>query len=143
MKYLLVVKHFICLLLLTTLVGCSLKNKEQERTVTDYLEYEIVVASKKVPGLVGSGMYAVADLYAVKIADAQEWTPFTASLPDFEYEEGFEYRLKVSQTNYLDYRMGDPAWSEYALLEVLSKEEHASQGLPGDFIPTWYKERNP
>lgn len=41
----------------------------------------------------------------------------------FEFEKGYEYKIKVSETSYLDHSMGQPAWTEYDLLDVLSKEE--------------------
>ena len=36
--------------------------------------------------------------------------------------------------------MGEPAWTEYKLLEVLSKERKDSKDLPVDFIPDWYED---
>ena len=35
--------------------------------------------------------------------------------------------------------MGEPAWTEYELLEVLSKECKESEDLPEDFIPDWFE----
>ena len=37
--------------------------------------------------------------------------------------------------------MGDPAWTEYELLEVISKEHKNSENLPPHFIPDWYFEQ--
>lgn len=34
--------------------------------------------------------------------------------------------------------MGDPAWTEYRLIDVISKESRDSEGLPLNFIPSWY-----
>lgn len=41
----------------------------------------------------------------------------------------------------MDYNMGDPAWTEYKLLEVISKERKNSENLPPHFIPDWYFEQ--
>ena len=38
--------------------------------------------------------------------------------------------------------MGQPAWTEHKLLEVISKEKKASEGLPKHFIPeAFYKDK--
>lgn len=37
--------------------------------------------------------------------------------------------------------MRDPAWTEYELLEVISKEHKDSENLPPHFIPDWYFEQ--
>lgn len=49
----------------------------------------------------------------------------------------------MSETTYLDYAMGDPAWTERDLLEVISKEQKESEGLPLHFIPDAYYKRFP
>lgn len=36
--------------------------------------------------------------------------------------------------------MGEPAWTEYELLETISKEKKVSEDLPLHFIPEWYYE---
>ena len=36
--------------------------------------------------------------------------------------------------------MATPAWTEYDLLEILSKEKKNSDGLPEHFIPEWFSE---
>lgn len=38
--------------------------------------------------------------------------------------------------------MGQPAWTEYDLLDVLSKEEKKSENLPLHFIPEWFYEEH-
>ncbi len=47
---------------------------------------------------------------------------------------------RISETDYLDYTMATPAWTEYDLLEILSKEKKNSDGLPEHFIPEWFSE---
>lgn len=94
----------------------------------------------KLPGvLTSSGNNILADVYAVKDENSTEWEAH-GEIAKFEYEEGYEYQIRISETSYLDYRMGDPAWTEYELLEVISKEHKNSENLPPHFIPNWYFE---
>lgn len=123
------------------LAACSNDN-EEGRKETDYKEYTLTVASVKLPGvLTSSGNNILADVYAVKEENSNEWEAH-GDIDKFEYEEGYEYRIRISKTSYLDYRMGDPAWTEYNLLEVLSKERKNSENLPPHFIPNWYFEKH-
>lgn len=120
-------------------IGCS-NDDEEGRKVTDYKELVLTVASKKVPGIIMEGNNAVYELYAVKKEQADEWTAY-GDIAGFAHEKGYEYKIKVSETTYLDYAMGDPAWIERDLLEVISKEQKDSEGLPQHCIPeTYYKD---
>ena len=112
--------------------GCRSTTLEQnENRVIGYREYELLVASGTSPGLVWScGMNIRADVYAVKMEDTREWEAFGHSIGGFEYESGYEYRIRISESDYLDYTMATPAWTEYDLLEILSKEKKNSDGLP-------------
>ena len=38
--------------------------------------------------------------------DTDGWSAY-GSIGGFEHEKGYEYKLKVSETSYLDYSMGD------------------------------------
>lgn len=128
---------FVILLTLVGLTACSYDN-EEGRKITDYKEYTLTVASSKLPGVLTlSGTNVLASVYAVKKEQSTEWEAF-GGIGKFEYEEGNEYQIRISETSYLDYRMGDPAWTEYELLEVLSKELKDSKNLPFHFIPNWY-----
>ena len=123
------------------LTACIDDNEEEGRKVTDYKEYTLTVASAKLPGVVTSGYNLLADVYAVKKEQSTEWEA-QGSIGKFEYEEGYEYQIRISETSYLDYSMGDPAWTEYELLEVISKEHKDSDNLPPHFIPDWYFEES-
>lgn len=105
--------------------------------MTDYKELVLTVASKKIPGIIMEGNSVVSELYAVKKEQADEWIAY-GGIAGFEYEKGYEYKIKVSETTYLDYAMGNPAWTERDLLEVISKEQKESEGLPLHFIPDAY-----
>lgn len=131
---------FVAFLAVAGLTACS-DETEEGRKITDYREYMLMVASEKLPGVVTScGNHALAGVFAVKKERSTEWEALE-SIGNFDYEEGYEYRIRISATSYLDYRMGDPAWTEYELLEVLSKEPKNSEGLPPHFIPDWYFEK--
>lgn len=138
-------KDFLRMLLMAFLVvagltACSDDNKEG-RKITDYKEYTLTVASVKLPGVVTScGNNVFTDVYAVKNEQSTEWEA-QGSIGNFEYEEGYEYQIRISETSYLDYSMGEPAWTEYDLLEVIAKERKDSENLPPHFIPNWYFEQ--
>ena len=65
-----------------------------------YQEYVMTVASQKLQGIVGVGVNVLSDVYAVKKDMSQEWEQFTG-IQDFNYESGYEYVIKISETNYL------------------------------------------
>lgn len=134
-KYLLgILGLFLCTF---SFISCD-KENEEGRKVTDHQEYELTVASKKVLGMTFSGgNNYFREVYAVKKNDTQDWESFS-SIQDFDYEEGYEYHIKISETTYLDYRRGDPSWTEYKLLEVISKEKHDSEGLPDNLLSSNY-----
>lgn len=130
---------FALLLAVIGLAACS-GDDEEGRKVIDYKEYTLAVASAKLPGVFSAcGINVLADVLAVRKEPSAEWEALDG-IGGFEYEEGYEYRIRVSETSYLDYRMGDPAWTEYKLLKLLSKERKTSGGLPLHFVPDWYFE---
>ena len=138
-------RNFLTMLFMAifTVIGATSCNDyyEEDRKVTGYKEYTLTVASVKLPGvLTSSGSNILADVYAVKNEQSTDWEA-QGSIGKFEYEEGYEYQIRISETNYLGYRMGDPAWTEYELLEVISKEHKNSENLPPHFIPDWYFEQ--
>ena len=108
---------------------CSNDGRPEGRQVTDYQEYEVTVASEKIPGVYTScGNNVLTDVYAVRYAGEDDWK-MLPSIAGFEYESGYEYTLRISRTDYLDYSMGESAWTEYALLEEISKEAKASENV--------------
>lgn len=131
----------VAILAMIVVTSC-IDDDEEGRKVTDYKEYTLTVASVKLPGvLTSSGRNVLADVYAVKNEQSTDWEAH-GSIGKFEYEEGYEYQIRISGTSYLDYNMGDPAWTEYELLEVISKERKDSENLPPHFIPDWYFEQS-
>lgn len=136
--------HFLKIqfIFLVSLLMCACTDENEEgKKVTDYEEYTLTVASVKLPGVItSSGSNVLADVYAVKNERSTDWEAH-GNIGKFEYEEGYEYQIRISKTSYLDYSMGDPAWTEYELLEVISKERKDSENLPPHFIPDWYFEQ--
>ena len=130
----------VAILTMAGLTACS-DDDEEGRKITGYKEYTLTVASVKLPGVItSSGSNVHADVYAVKNEQSTDWEAH-GSIGKFEYEEGYEYQIRISETSYLDYNMGDPAWTEYELLEVIWKERKDSENLPPHFIPDWYFEQ--
>lgn len=122
------------------LTACSSDDDVKGTEITGHKEYTLTVASKKVLGIFTSyGLTGVSDVYAVKKENSTVWEAF-GTIAKFDYEEGYEYVLRISETSYLDYDRGDPAWTEYELLEVISKEKKESENLPMHLIPKWYFE---
>lgn len=130
------------LLLLLCMIGfvsCLNEDNQEGRKVTGYEEYTVTVASTKLQGVLFScGFNLLSDVYAVKKEDSQEWKQLSG-VQNFDYEVGYEYKILISETNFLDYNMGEPAWTEYKLLKVLSKEKKDSEELPENFIPDWFQ----
>lgn len=122
-------------------ISCD-KEDEEGRKITDYKEYVLTVASEMRPGLMlAEGLDFLKEVYPVKMENSEEWETLS-NIDGFEFEKGYEYKIKISETSYLDYRMGQPAWTEYDLLEVISKEKKNSEELPKHFIPeTFYKNK--
>lgn len=112
------------------------------REITDYKEYVLTLASKKVPGVLSNESNCVLEVYSVKKEQSNEWIPF-GYIGGFEFEKGYEYKIKISETSYLDYEMGQPAWNEYELIEIISKDKKDSENIPLHFIPKSYYENVP
>lgn len=131
----------VLLLFTFTFISCD-KEDEEGRKITDYKEYVLTVASEMKPGVIWSeGCDYLKEVYPVKKENAEEWEAL-GGIGGFEFEEGYEYRIKISEISYLGYGMGQPAWTEHELLEVTSKEKKVSEGLPKHFIPeAFYKDK--
>ena len=129
------------LMILLTVLGipsCVSDMDEEGQKTTGYKEYELTVASVKLPGvLTSSGYNFMSEVFAVKRDESSSWEAMGV-IGGFEYVEGYEYRIRISETSYLDDRRGDPAWTEYKLMEVVYREKKDSEGLPLNFIPAWY-----
>lgn len=96
-------------LTLTAITSCN--GDKHGRQITGYRELTVTVASTKLPGVVFScGNNYLTDVYAVKTENSDEWEQLDA-IARFDYEEGNEYCLRISKTDYLDYEMGEPAWT--------------------------------
>ena len=128
---------FLLIVALLTLVTFTSCNKDDDgRKITDSQELTVTVASTKLPGVVTScGNNTMTDVYAVKTENSNEWEAL-GSIGNFDYEEGNEYQLRISKTSYLDHEMGEPAWTEYELLEILSKERKEYENLRSTSSPT-------
>ncbi|WP_373201263.1 DUF4377 domain-containing protein [Phocaeicola vulgatus] len=129
------------LLCALSFIGCS-NDDEEGRKVTDYKELVLTVASNEVPGVLLNGHNFVSEVYAVKKEQTDEWIAY-GNIAGFEYEKGYEYKIKVSETTYLDYTIGDPSCTERELLEVISKDKKESEDLPLHLVPEIYYKHIP
>ncbi|MEG0890138.1 MAG: DUF4377 domain-containing protein [Bacteroides sp.] len=110
------------------------------------LEYDdistITVASQKLEGLIFSCGINIKDkVYAIKKNEITTWSSFGHSINGFDYQEGNEYVIRIGTKNHYDPSMGDPSWDEYHLIEVISQTPKDSDGLPENFIPSWWEEK--
>ena len=77
--------------------ACSNDDDRDVRKVTDYKEYTLTVASKKLPGVVTScGNSTLTDVYAVKNESQSEWQPL-GNITKFDYEPGYEYQIRINE----------------------------------------------
>ncbi len=127
----------------TCLCSCLSDDDEEEGLkVLSSKDYVITVASHKLEGVISScGNNFKCEVLAVKKDSSNTWEAWSG-IAGFDYEDGYEYSLKINETHYLDYRMGEPTWTEHKLLEVLSKEKKETEGLPENLIPVWYNGNN-
>lgn len=124
-------------MLLTALISTvGLTSCEKEgKKITGEKIYAITVASERRPGLYTSdGIDCISDVYAVKKNGETKWESLH-TIKGFDYEPGYEYTVRIKETSYLDYSMDEPAWTEYSLDKLLSKEKKDSEGLPESLIP--------
>lgn len=135
-------KKVLLLFMILSCVSCLKDEEEEGAKQTGYKEYTMTVASEKLIGIKGLSTYFISDVYAVKTGNATSWSSFESSPKGFEYESGYEYLIKIAETNWIDYSRGDPAWTEYELKEIISKTKKESEGLPKHFIPDWFVPQN-
>lgn len=116
------------------LAGCLNEDDEEGGVkVTGHEEYVMTVASKKLAYVIFNDSDFFTEAYAVRKEGTQAWEPLTF-ISGLDYEEGYEYEVRVSETSYYDERRSESSWTEYKLLEVMSKTEKQSEGLPVSFI---------
>jgi hypothetical protein len=100
-------------------LSCENNNIIQENNKT------ITVASKKVD-CVGVGPQTC---LLIKKENQESWTYFYDTIIGFEYEEGFEYEILVSERN-IKNPPQDASSIETTLITIISKIEKPSENLP-------------
>ena len=68
-------------------------------------------------------------MYAVKNEQADEWVAYD-NIAGFEAEKGYEYKIKVNETNSLTIRWAILHGQNAICSEVISKVQKDSEGLP-------------
>ncbi|MCC8020101.1 MAG: DUF4377 domain-containing protein [Rikenellaceae bacterium] len=114
-------KHLLALLFFPLLLTACNKDRPEQVTVT--------LASRlwTDPDQTAENRYR----YYVKWGSAMEWTVGMAdgTIAGFEYEEGYEWLLKLDMWP-VDDVPGDGISAEYKLKKILSKDKKESEGLP-------------
>jgi len=130
-------KTILLFIFLVSFVGCEKNEENGTPKVAGYQEYILTIALQKLQGIVDTGFNILSDVDAAKKNISQQWKQL-AGTQGLDYENSYEYATKISEINYLDFSCDTPAWSEYKLLEIISKEKKNYQGLPENFIPNWW-----
>ncbi|QTE21581.1 DUF4377 domain-containing protein [Polaribacter cellanae] len=84
-----------------------------------------IVASKKTD-CVGVGPQKC---FLIKESKEENWQYFYSSFDGFNYEEDFEYKILVSETE-IENPPQDTSSIEYKLIKVISKTKKTSENLP-------------
>lgn len=99
-------------------VSCSSDNDYNKELI-------LTVASK---ALLNTG-YESSHAYYVKPKGVVDWMPFE-SISGFDYEEGYEYIIRVSQEKWHDGEVQDAGIYKYAFLRLISKTKKNSENIP-------------
>ena len=100
-------------------IGCD--NKKMKRVESDRLQgiFSNHCIKERYPHVCWSdGLNYLSDVYAVKKRNAQEWGGLGV-IDKIEFEKGYEYKVKISERNYFDYSMENPAWTNMNYLKCI------------------------
>lgn len=111
-------KLIVIILFSGTLLSC-------ENNDISLVEKTLIIASKKVDCV---GVEAQKCLL-IKENENQEWNYFYDAITGFEYEEGFEYEITVTEQE-IENPPQDGASLTYSLVEIISKIEKKSENIP-------------
>lgn len=130
-------KNYFLLLGLLAFVGLSSCNSERSKNEV----WEI--ASEKLPVVHVRGAEVESNpdwwAYIVKYKPKGEWQGVNVSFPNFDYQEGYEYSIRVKTTYHKDVNMQDAQkWETHEFLEVLSKTKKESQNLPTEPLRIYF-----
>lgn len=124
-------KKIIYLLPFLSTLLCSCNDRERHYSTTK----EMLVASQKVYTLVGQGSSDILD--TVLIVKYEEdgrmygWTGLVRDLEGFDYEPGYEYRIKVKINHVISPKSHNNPYhlKYYKFLKLISKEKKESEGI--------------
>lgn len=81
---------------MVSFISCD-NDDEQGRKITDYKEYILTIASKKVPGVMSScGNNYLTDVYAVKKEQSNDWVPFD-SIKGFDLKKNMSIKSRLAK----------------------------------------------
>jgi hypothetical protein len=115
--------HILKKLILLTLL--SLFFYSCENNDNNGLEKTLIIASKKAD-CVGVGNQ---QCLLIKENKQQDWQYFYSEITDFNYEEGFEYEILVSEKEIINPQQDDSS-IETIFIKMISKVEKTSENLP-------------
>ncbi|ARV15882.1 DUF4377 domain-containing protein [Polaribacter sp. SA4-12] len=116
--YMVIKRVILVFLFLSTIVSCEQNNDDLNQT-------RIIVASQTIDC---QGIAAQKCLL-IREVDNENWEYFYDSIIGFNYEEGFEYEILISEKE-IENPPQDASSIEYTLIEVISKTEKISKNLP-------------
>ena len=111
-------KKLILLLIITCAISCDDDNSKE-------IKKTLIIASKKAD-CVG---FIPQKCFIIKENEQQDWKYFYDSISGFEYEEGFEYEILVSEKE-IKNPPQDASSIKTTLIKVISKIEKTSENLP-------------
>lgn len=126
MEKLITMKKIIYLCLITLLFVGRKKDKESHFKIFTFT----VASEKKINEIENPTETSVFEHYWVKYSTDKKWSAFSDPIIGFNYEDGFEYILKIQQKDRENAELiMDVSCCEYTLLEVISKEKKQSDGI--------------
>ena len=100
------------------LLSCKALNEPSAHAKTTRKAIEVIVANHKV----NCTGVAPQMCYLIKLNEEDEWQNYYNDIEEFDYEEGYEYRIKV-KADRVSNSYKDASDLKYSLIEVISKVE--------------------
>ena len=106
------------LLLVSFILSCKSLSEPSQHSGASHKAIEVIVGNEKV----NCTGVAPQMCYLVKLKQEDEWQNYYSEIDGFDYEEGYEYLIKVKVEN-VSNSYQDASDVQYKLIEVISKTE--------------------
>lgn len=103
--------------ILTTATTCDEENFSPEQN------WIVASEQKECQGIV------LQQCYLIKINGSDQWEYYYDEIIGLDYEAGYEYQIRVRE-DMINNPPADASSIQYTLIEIISKEMKASEGLP-------------